>query len=81
MIRVGMENRGYLREGQAREYLARYSVGSKIPVRYDPQDPANAVLEPGQVGGGRNLFAGTLLVLVGIAGVAFTVFSIVTPSN
>ncbi len=81
VIRVGMENSGYPSEGQAREYLARYSVGSKVPVRYDPQNPANAVLEPGQVGGGRNVLAGTLLMLVGIAGVAFTVFSIVTPSN
>jgi hypothetical protein len=81
VIRVGMENSGYPRERQARECLARYSVGSKVPVRYDPQNPANAVLELGQVGGGRNLLAGTLLLLVGIAGAAFTVFSIVTPGN
>ena len=81
VIRVGMENSGYPLERQAREYLARYLAGSKVPVRYDPQAPENAVLEPGQVGGGRNLLAGILLLLVGIAGVAFTVFSIVTPGN
>jgi Protein of unknown function (DUF3592) len=81
VIRIGMENRGYSLEQQAREYVARYSVGSKVPVRCDPQNPANAVLELGQVGGGANLLAGTLLMLVGIGGVAFTVFSIVTPSN
>jgi hypothetical protein len=56
-------------------------VGSKIPVRYDPQNPANAVLELGRVGGGGSLLAGTLPMLVGTGGVAFTVFSIVTPSN
>ena len=56
-------------------------VGSSVPVRYDPRDPANVVLELGQIGGGSNLLAGILLMLVGIGGVAFTVFSIVTPSN
>jgi hypothetical protein len=76
-----LENRGYPLEQQAAECVARYLVGSKIPVRYDPQNPANAVLELGQVGGGSSLLAGTLLMLVGIGGVAFTVFSIVTPSN
>ena len=81
VIRVGLENRGHSLEQQAREYVAKYSVGSKVPVRYDPQNPANAVLELGQIGGGSNLLAGTLLMLVGIGGAAFTVFSIVTPSN
>ena len=81
IIRVGMENRGYWLEQQARDYVARYPVGSRVPVRYDPQNPANAVLELGQLGGGSNLFAGIFLMLVGVGGVAFTVFSIVTPSN
>ena len=81
VIRVGLENRGYSREQQARELLARYSVDSKVEVRYDPQNPAMAVLELGQVGGGSNLLAGVLLTLVGIGSVVFTVFSIVTPSE
>ncbi len=81
IIRVGMENRGYLLEQQARDYVAKYSVGSDVPVRYDPQNPANAVLELGQFGGGSNLLAGILLTLVGVGGVAFTVFSIVAPGN
>jgi hypothetical protein len=81
VIRAGMENRGYPLEQPARDVLARYAVGSEVPVRYAPRNPANAVLELGQVGGGSNLFAGTLLILVGIGGVAFTVFSIVTPGN
>jgi hypothetical protein len=81
VIQPGLENRGYSLEQQAREHVARYSVGSSVPVRYDPRDPANVVLELGQIGGGSNLLAGILLMLVGIGGVAFTVFSIVTPSN
>jgi hypothetical protein len=81
VIRIGLEDRGYSREQQASEFLNRYPVGSKVAVRYDPQNPATAVLELGQVGGGANLFAGILLMLVGTAAVAFTVFSIVTPSN
>lgn len=81
VIRVGLENRGYLLEQQAREFLAKYSVGSTVSVRCDPQNPAIAVLELGQIGGGSNLLAGILLMLVGIGGIAFTVFSIVTPSE
>jgi hypothetical protein len=80
VIRVGLENRGYSREQQARELLARYSGGSKVDVRYDPQNPAMAVLELGQIGGGSNLLAGFLLMLVGIGAGVFTVFSTVTPS-
>jgi hypothetical protein len=70
-----------LLEQQAREFLAKYSVGSTVSVRCDPQNPAIAVLELGQIGGGSNLLAGILLMLVGIGGIAFTVFSIVTPSE
>ena len=81
VIRLGLEDRGYSREQQAGELLARYSVDSKVEVRYDPQNPDMAVLELGQVGGGSNLLAGVLLTLVGIAGIVFTVFSIVTPSE
>jgi hypothetical protein len=81
VIQPGLENHGYSLEQRAREHVARYSVGSKVPVRYDPQNPANVVLELGQIGGGSNLLAGILLLLVGIGGVAFTVFSIVTPSS
>jgi hypothetical protein len=50
-------------------------------VRYDPQNPADAVLEPGQIGAGNNLVAGVLFILVGVGALAFTVFSVVTPGS
>jgi hypothetical protein len=81
IIRPGLEDRGYPREQQARDFLAKYSVGSKVLVRYDPHSPADAVLELGQIGAGSKLFAGTLLLLIGIAGVAFAVFAVVVPSS
>jgi hypothetical protein len=81
VIRAGLGDRGYPREQQARDDAARYCVGSSVPVRYDPQNPANAVLELGQVGAGNNLVAGVLLMLVGAGGVVFTVFSVVTPGS
>jgi hypothetical protein len=80
LIQIGLEERGCVEKG-AQDYVDKYGVGSRVPVRYDPQNPANAVLELGQVGGGSNLLAGILLALVGLGGVAFTVFAIVTPSN
>jgi hypothetical protein len=79
-IQIGLEERGCV-EKRAQDYVDKYRVGSRVPVRYDPQNPANTVLELGQVGGGSNLLAGILLALVGLGGVAFTVFAIVTPSN
>ena len=81
VIRAGLEDRGYPLEQQARDDVARYPVGSRVPVRYDPQNPADAVLELGQIGAGNNLLAGVLLILVGVAGAAFTVFSVVTPGS
>lgn len=81
VIRAGLEERGHSLEQQARDYVAKYSVGSRVPVRYDPQNPADAVLELGQIGAGNNLLAGILLMLVGIGSVAFTIFSVVAPSS
>jgi hypothetical protein len=81
VIRAGLDDRGYRREQQARDDVARYGVGSTVPVRYDPQNPADAILELGQIGAGNNLLAGVLLMLVGVGGVAFTVFSVVTPGG
>jgi hypothetical protein len=80
VIQIGLEERGCI-ERLANDYVAKYSAGLGVSVRFDPHNPANAVLELGQIGGGSNLLAGILLAIVGLGGAAFTVFSIVTPSN
>jgi len=51
----------------AREILARYTVGSKVPVHYLPDDPETAVLEPGIHGGTWICFGvGSVFVLAGV---------------
>jgi hypothetical protein len=74
IIRIGLEDLGYVREKQARDHLARYPVGATIAVRHDPQKPDIAVLEVGQVGAARYLFAGTLLAGVGIGAIVFAIW-------
>jgi Protein of unknown function (DUF3592) len=65
-IRIGLSDFGYAIEQQAREHVGRYPVGATVPVRHDPADPGMAVLEPGQVGGGNKIFAGSIFLLVGL---------------
>ena len=35
IIRIGLDEAGYLSEKQAREHMARYCVGATVAVRYD----------------------------------------------
>jgi hypothetical protein len=50
---------------RAQKHIERYQAGTPVPVHYDPDDSAVAVLEPGESGGMRNLIAGSLFFLVG----------------
>jgi hypothetical protein len=75
LIRIGLEESGYIREQQARDHLARYPVGATLAVRYDPKKPEIAVLELGQVGAARYLLAGVLLAAVGVGAVVFAIWS------
>jgi hypothetical protein len=79
VIRIGLEDLGYFKETQACDHLARYPVGAAIAVRYDPQNPHVAVLEIGQVGAARYLFAGTLFAGVGIGALVFAIWSATLP--
>jgi hypothetical protein len=81
VIRIGLEDIGYFKETQARDHMARYPVGAATAVRYDPQNPRSAVLEIGQVGAGRYLFAGVLLAGVGLGAVVFAIWSATLPTR
>jgi Protein of unknown function (DUF3592) len=81
VIRIGLEDIGYFKETQARDHMARYPVGAATAVRYDPQNPRSAVLEIGQVGAGRYLFAGALLAGVGLGAVVFAIWSATLPTR
>jgi len=75
VIRVGLSDFGRIKEPLAREHANGYPVGATVPVRYDPNDPTQAVLEVGQIGGFRYGFAGTLFLLLALAAVVFSVWS------
>lgn len=42
-------DRSFRDQGKAREVLARYEVGAAARVSYDPDDPTDAILQPGEV--------------------------------
>jgi len=76
VIRFGIEQFGYGVVERARKHIERYEAGTPVPVHYDPDDSAVAVLEPGESGGMRNLIAGSLFFFVGIFCAVFTVWII-----
>jgi Protein of unknown function (DUF3592) len=79
VIRIGLADLGYVSEKQARDHVARYPVGATIAVRYDPQNLQRAVLEIGQLGAARYLFAGTLFAGVGVGALVFAIWSATLP--
>jgi hypothetical protein len=79
VIQIGLGEQGYIQEQQARDHLSRYPVGTTVSVRYDPGNPRAAVLEIGQVGASRKLFAGAILAAVGLAAIVFAIWSISLP--
>jgi len=79
VIRIGLGEMGYIQEKQARDHLMRYPVGATVLVRYDPENPQAAVLETGQVGAGRKLFAGAILAALGVAAIIFEIWSASLP--
>jgi hypothetical protein len=73
-----------MRRGDARVERAPirvYPVGATIAVRYDPQNLQRAVLEIGQLGAARYLFAGTLLAGVGVGALLFAIWSATLPGD
>jgi hypothetical protein len=76
VIRFGIEQFGYGVAELAQKHIERYEAGTPVPVHYDPNDSAVAVLEPGESGSTRNLIAGSLFFLVGVFCAVFTVWII-----
>ena len=76
VIRFGIEQFGYGVLERAQKHIERYEAGTPVPVHYDPNDSAVAVLEPGESGSTRNLIAGSLFFLVGVFCAVFTVWII-----
>ncbi len=57
----------YGSEEKAQAAIAQYPVGQKVKVYYEPDNPRNAVLEPGKAGPAwRTLSAGILCLVLGI---------------
>jgi hypothetical protein len=54
--------------GRAAQVVARYPVGSRVTVHYDPRDPADAILEPGTTAAHRWLVGLSAPMLVGVVG-------------
>jgi hypothetical protein len=54
----------------ASQTIARYPVGAAVPVYFNPEDPADAMLEPGKISW-TLLFAGVAFAAAGVAGVLF----------
>ncbi len=60
--------------GEFERLVARYPEGKRVPVHYDPRDPATAVIEPGKLGGIFNMAmvaGGFLLVGAAMIGATF----------
>lgn len=58
----------------ANELVARYPVGARVNISYDPNNPAAAVLEPNTWDDQLNLAAGGLFVLILLGFGAFKIF-------
>lgn len=81
VIRIGLDEMGYLEEKEAREHIALYQAGTTIPVRHNPQDPEHAVLETGQIGATGKIFAGFICAGIGIAAMVFAIWSASLPTS
>jgi hypothetical protein len=75
VIRAGLEQFGSITKEAAQTHIQQYPVGSRVTVHYNPAAPASAVLETTVMGGGRNIFAGAIFVLLGIAAFVFAVWT------
>ncbi len=75
VICPGIEQFGLGTALQAHARADRYPVGASVSVHYDPADPRVALLEATQIGGGRNIIGGAILLVLGVCIFGFGVFT------
>ena len=75
VIRAGLEQFGSITKEAAQTHIEQYPVGGHVKVHYNPANPASAVLETTVMGGGRNIFAGAIFVVLGVAAFVFAVWT------
>jgi len=78
-VSFGAEGTGFQTRRKAEKQLARFPMGGKTTIYYDPNDPRQAVLERK-----FDITGAILVVILGLAGLAMIVFSYVqlsTPGN
>jgi hypothetical protein len=78
--RVQFVQRSYPWEDQAQEIVDRYPVGATVTVRYDPQHPKRAVLEPGRPRGNLPFVTLAAELFITILGISLA-FVEITPSR
>ena len=69
--RVVVDEFGTGDRGRAEQIIAKYPVGSKVTVYYDPKRPSVTVLEPGTSGGSVTLFVFGLVFLTAAVGLGW----------
>jgi len=75
VIQMGLADLGYMLETQARKHAARYPIGARVPVHYDPANSTIALLEAGQVGGTKKIVAGVLCLALGLGAFVFAIWT------
>jgi hypothetical protein len=75
LIRPGLEQFGTGIKIMPEEYLERFPVGGSVQGHYDPANPSNAVLELDEIGGMRNIFAGSIFAVLAIAALIFALWT------
>ena len=72
--RLYFDEMAWASRSTAARLAGKYSPGATVTVRYDPHDPARALLEPGLSGAGNYGVLGCALVVIGLFFVVYLGF-------
>jgi hypothetical protein len=59
-------NPSYSSQSKAQATIARYQVGSQVPVYYDPSNPSDAVLARQASGSNASMILGIIFIVIGV---------------